>query len=196
MTRDPNTKPSLWTWTGDGNDLKIQRINMTSWFSQVVLNNVGSGAGRYSVDSGTAQTFTSPATTWLLQGSLVYLWSQSGGSDAITGGLQSTETVDASLSFVYDTGVWRSDLFSSQGGRQLKGYDLQAAVNSFALAAANPNAASGATQTGLSTEMQTFMTAYLNWVSASFPSSGSTKTALTTSQSSLATIATNLIKHP
>ncbi len=195
----PNTKPSLWTWTGNPDDLRIQRINMSQWFNEVSFNRVGSYQGRYSVDNsavaGAVVPPSVPYSIWLLDSTMVYLWSHSGGSDAITGGLQATETVDSSLSFVYDTGTWRDRLFSTYGARQLLGYDVQAALNTFNAAPENPNAQSGTTKLQVYNYMVAYLTAFGNWAAAGYPNSGSLNSAVLTAQADMAQATARLIKH-
>ncbi len=195
----PNTKPSLWTWTGNPDDLRIERINMSQWFNEVSLNRVGSSQGRYSVDNsavaGAVVPPSAPYSIWLLDNTMVYLWSHSGGSDAITGGLQATETVDTSLSFVYDSGTWRDRLYSSYGARPLVGYDAQAAVNTFNTAPENPDAQGGTTKLQVYNYMIAYLNAYGNWAAAGYPSSGGLNSAVLNAQADMASATASLIKH-
>lgn len=190
----PNGIPSLWTWKGKGEDLIIQRINMAPWFLEVALNQSSSLVGRYALDSGAAQTPTSsPISLWLIRGSALSLYSHTGGSAGLAGGLQTTEIIDRPLSYFYDQdGLWRGWSTSSLS----VGADVQAAIDAFNQAPENTRATSGANKAQVLTAMQTYLAAYQAWANAGYPSSGSLKTAMTTAGTTLSSKTSSLLSRP
>jgi hypothetical protein len=158
------TVPAGWSWTGRGDDLRIQRINLAPLFVQLILNNDSPTTGHYAVDASSHLALPSnPFTTYLLLGTRL-------GLHSTDGTLQSTEVLQDPRSFVYEKGIWRGKLFSSQSARRLSGADLQAAFDLFMAAPPNANAKSGATQARVTTAMLSYMSNYINWAVSGFPS--------------------------
>lgn len=192
---NPNSIPSLWSWTGRGADLRIQRVDMSQWFFQISLNRSGVQVGRYAIDAGAPQAPpTFPYSPWLIRGSKLSLYSPVGGLASIFGGLQASEIVDLPLSFICDNGVWRDRRFTSTGARMLQGFDVQLALTSFNSAPDNPSAQSGTTKAQVVAAMQTYLAAFQAWSSAGYPS-GSLNNAVKTAQADMAQLTANLIKH-
>lgn len=138
---EPNTVPAGWSWSGQGEDLRIQRINWETEFVELSLNNVGAEVGRYMFDSATnsnpALTNVAlpviPFVTYVIKGTKVGLYSPAGTAQAF-------EVINEPMSFVCDNGIWRSaGLPAWSGGasghpfadRRINGSDVQAAANLF-----------------------------------------------------------------
>src|ERR1035441_9394685 len=73
-------KPSTWTaWTGRGEDLVIQRINLDPLFCRVILSPIDwTSSGSFAITNGIVSTTTTvasvPSDTWCLQGSVLSLY--------------------------------------------------------------------------------------------------------------------------
>lgn len=185
----PNTIPSGWSWNGRPDDLKIQRINLSPLFVQLVLNKKDSGICRYMFDSLTTNTLPSvPFSTYVLKGTRLSLY-----DEFMT--LQAVEVINQSRSLVYDANAWRSTLSdgsnTSWATRHWNGADLQAVANFFLTAPTNPNkgAVSPATMLGY---WSNFMTLYNQYGAAGFDNKdykAATKDAIDTIEDALKTFA-------
>ncbi len=192
----PDKIPSLWSWNGKGEDLKIQRINMEGWFAQVALNQGGSLVGRYALDLATKQNQPTPTgSIWMIIGTTLSLYSHSGGSDGFTGGLQTTEIIDRSLSFTYESdGVWRGHAFGTSIVDPTLS-DLQSLLDAFGQAPENPRASYGTTKANMLDAFEAYIDAYNAWANASYPSSGSLKSAASSAADTLASKTSRLLNR-
>ncbi len=192
----PDKIPSLWSWSGKGEDLKIQRINMEGWFTEVALNQGGSLVGRYALDMATKQNQPPPTgSIWMIIGTTLSLYSHPGGSDGFTVGLQTTEIIDRSLSFTYESdGVWRGHAFSTSVVDPTLS-DLQGLLDAFSQAPENPRASYGTTKADMLGAFQAYMDAYKAWAAASYPATGSLKTAASAAADTLATKTSRLLNR-
>lgn len=180
-------KPATWSWSGNGADLRVQRVNLAPFFHQVTLNNGTTLQGKYSVNGSTPITLpTSVYTCYLLAGSVL-------GLHSVDATVQSKELVTRSFSFAFEDGLWRGRLFAgtAAGSTSLSGADVEAAASSFLSAAANPTATASTAQ--VLAAIQNYLTCYNVWAAAGFPASGSTKTAVTTAQSTLDSLVAGLV---
>lgn len=180
-------RPASWSWSGNGQDLRLQRVNLIPLFHEVTLNNSGALAGKYSVNGSTPGVL--PATTFtthLLSGTVL-------GLHGVDSSVQSKELVTRSFSFSFEDGLWRGRLFAgtSASTASVTGADLEAAATTFLSSPTNP--AANTTPEQLMAAMETYLTAYNFWAAAGFPASGSTKTAVDIAQSSLDSLAAGLI---
>ncbi len=179
--------PASWSWTGNGLDLRFQRVNLTPLFHEVTLNNSSALAGKYSVN-GSAPGLL-PATTFttrFLSGTVL-------GLHGVDSSVQSKELVTRSFSFSFEDGLWRGRLFAgtASGAANVTGADLEAAATTFLSSPANPTGSTTPEQ--LMAAMETYLTAYNFWAAAGFPNSGSTKTAVDIAQATLDSLAAGLI---
>lgn len=160
-----NSVPAGWAWTGRGEDLKIQRLNLMPLFVPLILNNNSPAYGRFAIDEAAHEALTANTfQAYYLLGTRLKLY----GSD---GTLQSTEILQDPRTFVYENGIWRGKLFLASSGRRLGGADLQAAYELFMSSPPNENAKFGTTQGEVTASMLTYMSNYINWAVSGFSSS-------------------------
>ncbi len=186
-TNSPNQIPSGWSWSGKGEDLKIQRIQMSDWFVQLALNAQGVPYGSYSLDNVSTNVMSgSPRSVWVLKGTRVAL-------NAPDGTTQVVIVQKNSLAFVCDSGSWRSGGGAQAGwtSDSLVGSDLGQAATSFLAAPANPTAA--ATQTQFVNALNTYLAAYVNYANSGFANQ-TYATATASAQTNLLTTLDQLIQ--
>jgi hypothetical protein len=186
----PNTRPASWTWSGDINDLFVQRIHLADLFRPVVLNSTPADGGRFSLDNGlTHQLPVNPFDTFYVRSTVLDL--RDGG-----GYVQAREVVQGPTSFSYEHGVWRGRLFMGVGQRRLAGVDLQIAADVFVNSLWNSNAKNGVTQADVMYQMRRYITNYLAWAENGFPGHSSQKKPFRDAQSDLASDTMDLIFKP
>lgn len=184
---DDGAAPASWAWSGNGQDLRLQRVNLAPLFHEVTLNNFTSLAGKFSVNGSTPEALpVTPFTTHLLSGTVL-------GLHSVDSSVQSKELVTRSFSFSFEDGLWRGRLFAGTLAptASVTGADLEAAANTFLSSASNPTATTTPEQ--LMAAMETYLTAYNVWAAAGFPASGSAKTAVDIAQASLDSLAADMI---
>lgn len=182
--------PGSWTWSGLGVDLKVQRVDLTPQFHYVTLNSIDLLPGRFTVDSSAVTEVTrSPISFYLLGGSVLGLV----GTDGVT---QSREVVDRAVSFSFEAGIWRGQVFAGTALTALTGSELEAVATSFLAAPANPAAqpaGSPTTTDQVYKAVQDYMSAYNAWALAGYPGSGSLRNAVVQTQTTLDTAAKYLV---
>lgn len=161
-----NQVPADWTWSGDGADLKIQRLDMTPLFVRVSLHNSSLSPARFKVgDESTLRSIETDLFTHYLAGTRLGLY----GSDDT---LQTTEIIyeDSVYTFFYN-GVWKRGLYPNPNlnAWRRSGYELQMACDLFMNSPPNPNAKHGVTQTNVVQAMIDYMNNYVIWAEAGFP---------------------------
>lgn len=175
---DNRTAPPGWTWGGEWRDILIQRVNLQSLFTRVVLNNQYYRFGRYSVDNTNAPVAltNSSFAAWFLGRTVLGLH----GHD--TGPLQSVQVVPSPdganrdpayswfPSYVYEQGVWRGRLFMSTPLPRRSGNDLQAAYEIFMSGPPNVYKVGSVTQASVTWAMYNFMSNYVVWADSGFSS--------------------------
>lgn len=179
--------PAGWTWSGNGSDLRLQRVNLLPLFHQVTLNNATALAGKYSANSSTPSVLpVTTLSTYFLAGTVL-------GLHGVDSSVQSKEMVTRPFSFSFEDGLWRGRLFAgtTAGATDVTGADIEAAATTFLSSANNP--AGTATPEQVMAAMETYLTAYNIWAAAGFPATGSTKTAVDAAQAALETLAAGLV---
>jgi type II secretory pathway pseudopilin PulG len=159
--------PTGWTWTGRGDDLKIQRIDLSDLFIQIVLNNRDSAAlpPSYSISTNTGLFVTNTVALgcrvpmYFLKGSEIRLYN-------VTGILEHSEILSQSKSFTFEKGTWEPEAYTASSVGQTSAIDLQKAMNLFM--AAPTNTFADATQITVSNAMVTFLSEYMLWRSNSY----------------------------
>lgn len=190
--------PAGWSWAGRGDDLRIQRVNLDSYFVPLILNydtyTVGlTNQGRFTV--GASATNTLPTTpsyvASFLRGSVLGLHHHAGTS----GTLQAAEVLQHPLSFVYERDAWRGQLFLGRGLRATTGLDLQAAHDLFMASPTNAYALGTppATPTDVVIAMSNYMAQFVLWRDAGYPAS---HPDLDTAQTDLQNLVDSLINTP
>ncbi len=160
--------PVFTSWTGSGDDLKVQRIDLAPLFVELLLTqNASVGANpRYSVDSTSwASAIEVPKTNFIqkyfIQNSVLALHDN-------TGVLDSQQILIRNNSFIYDQNVWRGSI----GGEGfLAGLDIASVVDRYLVAYPNRQAQNGTNQQVVVVQsMINFMDRYSDWATAGFPS--------------------------
>ena len=176
---DPgNALPATsFAWTGwpDGDDLKIQRVNLSPLFIHLVLTANSSStnsleSGHYSIDTSSTNVVPSPGLGrdgYFIKNSVLDLYVGLTTRD-------SRQILTRDASFVYDQNVWRGSI---AGGSFLAGsLDLGSIVDKYLEAPENTNAlnttvTNSSHWTGISQQavvvsnMVTYMSAYNAWAS-------------------------------
>ena len=191
------TIPNTWTqWNnGQGDDLRVQRIHLADLFIPIVLNNDANTLGQYSIDSLTTHTMpsTPPRTveTYYITDSVL-------GLHDANGNLEAYEVIYQPDSYVFEMGIWRSRFQGVDAGYP-GGFNLQVVADLFLNAPWNSNAKSNgdpATPPKIIAAMESYMTEYILWGDAGFPSHPSQKGDLEDAQDDLETYTKNLIFKP
>lgn len=167
---------SLWTGWRGAQDLRVQRVNLSSLFVHLVLTSYtsfdGTGTnrveGQYAID-GSALT-NAPDTildpmgrdSYFLQNSILGLYSY-------TNSLDTEQILTRDISFVYQQNVWRASI---EGLGSAGGMDIGNIVDRFLRAPNNTNPnVSPTQQIDIVQAMMEYMEAYRNWENAGFPTS-------------------------
>ena len=179
-------KPSTWTtWTGRGEDLVIQRINLDPLFCRVILSPLDStSSGSFAITNGIVSTTTAvagvPSDSWCLQGSVLSLYNTNNPPFGYPPDTKAI--VQADCSYVFENSAWRGQL----SGLGTNGPFLNTNAYSAWVAATNFTAVANQFQTNpvgqppLSVSFQdstlevvgtfyTFMNDYNSWAQRSFP---------------------------
>ncbi|MBL9135022.1 MAG: hypothetical protein JNK85_04095 [Verrucomicrobiales bacterium] len=193
--------PTGWTWKGNGEDLRMCRVDLDSLFVPVVLNYDtytvnATNRGRFTI--GASVTNILPViptyTANFIKGTVLGLHSHADSANT----LQVREVVQHPLSFIYEKDAWRGQLFLGRGLRLTSGLDLQAAHDLFVSSPTNLNAQGSpmATPTLVVTSLSNYMRAYINWRDAGFPSKDATYTAVTKAQADMESVSMDLLHKP
>ena len=155
------TKPSfLSSWTGKGDDLVIQRINLDPLFRHLILTTRDtSTAAGYSVNSSSVHSAVPNTPTGLdsyyLDGTAIGLW--------VGATLTNTFLLKGDTSFTFDQGMWRSGL--SGGGKDNStpatnfSYQAKLFINTDNV----PGGQQGATAQSLLSAFYSFLYGYTIW---------------------------------
>jgi prepilin-type N-terminal cleavage/methylation domain-containing protein len=161
----PTAAPAFAGWNGSGNDLKIQRVDLSPLFVRLQLGWVASSHTwpSYSIDAATSLAVTNASADWpgyFIQNSILSLYNHGGELD-------SQQILIRDNTFVYDQDTWRGSI----GGEFfLGGVDIASAVNRYLAAYPNVRAQNGANQQAVVVQsMITFMDRYSDWAAAGFP---------------------------
>jgi type II secretory pathway pseudopilin PulG len=108
---DPATRapPAGWpaTWTGNGEYLHVQRINLLSEFNRVTFSNAHYPSLYPSAQFGSAASVTLNAAAaidaWYFDGTYVRLYKDSGAG----GALDLSHSIVAAMNFLYESNRWR-----------------------------------------------------------------------------------------
>ncbi len=110
-TYDPSTKapPSGWdsTWTGNGEYLHVQRVNLAGNFNRVTFSNMDFPTVYPSIQVGSTTvslTSTSAIDTFFLEGTFVRLFKDNTDAD---GSLDLGLSITGSANFIYEDSQWR-----------------------------------------------------------------------------------------
>jgi len=186
-----------FAWTGwpNGDDLKVQRVNLSALFVRLILTTNVSESAYYSIDStNTSDKYNVPSPGrdgYFIKNSVLYLYTQGRTN------IDSQQILSRDTSFVYEQNVWRGSL---TGGSFLAGsLDLGSTVDKYLEAPENTNAMYTLTNNGhgntssmtqqsvVVSNMMAYMKAYTNWAASGFSDSTKKSTALS-AQGNLRTV--------
>src|SRR6266496_1794887 len=201
-----------FAWTGwpNGDDLKVQRVNLSALFVRLILTTNVSESAYYSIDStNTSDKYNVPSPGrdgYFIKNSVLYLYTQGRTN------IDSQQILTRDTSFVYEQNVWRGSL---TGGSFLAGsLDLGSTVDKYLEAPENTNAMYTLTNNGhgntssmtqqsvVVSNMMAYMKAYTNWAASGFSDWTKKSTALS-AQGNLRTVVQgqylssgNYLPHP
>jgi prepilin-type N-terminal cleavage/methylation domain-containing protein len=164
---------ALWlNWNnGRGDDLIVQRINLSPFFVHLILttNNSTANYASYRIDSGaTVPVSVGGFNACFIQSSVLNLY-----SNAV---LDSQQILQRDSSFVYDQNVWRSSITSiSVINTNLP--DFSGIVNGFISAGLPGDPNNNVMTSQVANDFIAYMTAYNNWANSGF-SAGAKPAAL------------------
>ncbi|MGK0190516.1 MAG: prepilin-type N-terminal cleavage/methylation domain-containing protein [Verrucomicrobiales bacterium] len=152
--------PANWPsdWTTRGEDLHVQRLNLTPLFHHLVINDITEGgSAAISVDGGTAITIPGGGLGgYYFEGTEIALLNEST--------VNSIETLSADLSYTYERGIWRGQLWE---GKLKDATDFATALDRFRLARSLQQAS--ADQQLVIDAYYNYALVYASWARAGFP---------------------------
>lgn len=209
---------AIWNWTDGsatpptnavfanikkGDDVRVQRIELTPLFVQLGLTTNGSSdQAFFSVSTGstTTQTTNVPAsglTNYYLVSTVLGLYTNGG-----TGPLDSQQILTRASSYIYDGSIWRNAILNAYatGNSSGGGSGVSIASSAYSIVtnflAAPPNYGSGASnQAGVVQAMIDYMNAYDAWAGSKFTNTTFYNTAVA-KQAILAKAANGLCCSP
>jgi hypothetical protein len=176
-----NTLPAIpsgvlsWSgWTGNTNDITVQRINLSPLFVNLWLSTYNSSwSCGYSIDSNSILPVTGIISNYFIQNSVLNLYYT---NQANVGFLDSSQILIHDSSFVFYGNEWLRSIGTnamvagtggnSGGGTNLGSYDFSGLVNGFL--AANPTSLTRTQQTNVVQNFIAFMNAYNAWAAGGF----------------------------
>jgi type II secretory pathway pseudopilin PulG len=154
-------KPSGWTWTGNADDLRIQRVNITPLFHRLKLVDIASSSiGEFAIDGLPSPPSGVPTggvgqDAYYLDGTFLSLCDVSGAE-------QARHIVTGDISFVFDDGAWRLQPDSGVLPSSLAtsyGQD----VDNFLASLRSSSAVKGTAQDSVAMILNLYMSAYTSW---------------------------------
>lgn len=164
----------VWSgWTGNPNDIIVQRFNLSSLFVNLLLSTYNSSWNcYYSIDTGSmSPPITNAVGNYFLQNSILSLYfTNATKANGLT--LDSQQILIRDSSFVFYGNEWLRSIGTNAvvnsgggGGTGLGNYDFSGLVNGFL--AANPTSLTRSAQTNVVTTFTAFMNAYNAWAAPS-----------------------------
>ena len=168
--------PVFAGWVGSTNDLKIQRVDLSTLFVRLQLAWVASSHKwpSYSIDvdnwatsiSVTNASYDGPG--YFIQNSILHLYNDPSHANPGGGYLDSRQILIRDNTFSYDQDTWRGSI---SGEGFLAGLDIASVVNRYLAAYPNVRAQNGTGQQAIVVQsMINFMDRYNDWATAGFPS--------------------------
>jgi len=160
------TIPAGWTWSGKGEDLKVQRIHLGDLFLRLELNRdpPGGSSGRYAIEAAgpSAVPGANPFSRFFIDGTHLGLHDDSSN-------LEYSEILHRGRSFYFVLGTWRSEKFLGRTVDRPGAIDLERAAARFMSSKTNGCALPSVTTWTVRAGMIGFMSNYVNWCQAGFP---------------------------
>lgn len=170
--------PSGWPpdWTTRGEDLHVQRLNLTPLFHHLVINDItAEGTAAISVDGGAVTAIPSGGLEgYYFEGTEISLLNE--------GMVDSMETLGGDLSYTYERGIWRGQLWE---GKLKDATDFAAALDRFRLSRTLQQA--NANQQLVIDAYYNYALVYSSWARAGFPTYDSENNVIPLYQSLLDT---------
>jgi type II secretory pathway pseudopilin PulG len=154
-------KPSTWTtWKGSGDDLVIQRLNLTPLFCQLILNNKDTtGAAMFTIDTNMA-ALPVPATPTNAPWNSYYLAGTVLGLNSNTV-IQTRQLLTGNASFVFENGSWIAQIMNGPATTNLSTtINYAKCAGNFCNAPLNRYTHSGCSQPAVLCAMANFMLDY------------------------------------
>lgn len=154
------TTPSGWTtWTGQGEDLRIKRINLEPLFHQLILiNHDDDAVGQFSIGNSGPMSVPTNGLGWnsfYLDGTVIGLHDEFGA-------IQARDILKQSISYVFEFGKWRGQVLEGRVPR-LGGLGFGFEVEEFLNSPLNPGARFGGTQQAVVDQIYSYMFIYTLW---------------------------------
>ena len=159
----PNT---LVSWSGNANDLLVQRINLEPLFHRVILVNGAGGPGYFTIYTNNPAAVSPGASgtnIYYLDGTALNLY------DATATNLLAREVIRNDMSRFFEYSVWRDQINVgiTNSPPASSGYGLLAAT--FLASATIPNASSGETPQAILGLLSSYMNGYSAWANMNPP---------------------------
>jgi hypothetical protein len=150
------TKPSTWTtWTGKGEDILIQRINLQPLFHHVLLYSRDTNVACYfSVDANSQLAIQPQYEAYYLHGSRLGMYTNSV--------LLLSENVNRDMSRDYEAGAW-SDQIGSGPPASANSTNLDAIAYAFVNSSFPPVSKKGDNTVGVADTLLAYLNAYASW---------------------------------
>lgn len=169
------TVPASWnsTWNGNPDDVKIQRINLSPLFVNLVLSTYTSSLqGQYKIRDTDNTFYSAPTGTgtnaYYLRGTVLDLYS----GPATNAVLNHSAMLDRDISYVFEDGIWKNSIV---GGATYGLGDISGIVAAFLAATNNTRAVlpyptySNAQQVVIVDSFIQYMSNYQVWSANDFP---------------------------
>ena len=171
----PTGVAALSGWRGTGDDLKIQRVNLSPLFINLVLSSYSStNAAYYSINGTLNPSPVATTNAYFLRKSVLGLYAQ--GVSATN--LNSLQILTSDSSFVFYQNGWRGTLVASASATASytgQPFDFTSIVNGFLSAPSWPG---GASQQQVVGDFTNYQNAYTAWAGSGFSNNGLYQAAL------------------
>lgn len=151
------TKPATWsTWTGNGRDIVVQRINLQPLFHRVVLFNREPNTNIQcyaTINGGSPLQFTNQWDAYYLHGSVLGLGTNSN--------LLLTEVINSDMGRSYESGSWSDQI--GGGPPATLGTNLDNLAYAFVNSPFPPSTKKGDNTIGVADSLLAYMNAYASW---------------------------------
>lgn len=178
-TNDTVPSGTSWSFTGQGSDLKIQRVNLASSFVHLVLTDSDPGNAYYNIDSFVVTNGTLDA--YFLKGTVLNLYYGANGAS-----LQASQVLQQNSSWFFCNGLWRN------APCPVSFAGLGTNVQAFYTSDANPEATT--TPSTIYADMTNFMNLYLQFAAGGFQEPSAAETSLQNAASKIKNDTQNLVQ--
>ena len=193
--------PAGWPaeWSGKGDQLRVQRLDLGSLFHRLILNPVDpKGFGRIAIDTSQSALVTNIQSACYLDGTVIGLYDTNNAANSVV--LEAREFLQQDTSYVFENGLWRTQIFdgrfpqtSSSNTNALVGV-FDAAGGLF-LTTFNSAAKNGSNPTVVLSAFYTLMMDYYTWSLAGFVNTGNGYIAVNQDQGKISNLIDDLDKH-